>query len=218
MMIAIPEVLDAAALFRNERTNYRVPSNEPGQPDPQVLDGRSRVDGIALGATGNLTSRWSLFANYTYLDGKVLQSVSDFCLTSPGAAGCANSAAIPDPQAGDRLLQTPRHSGSLFTSYRLPFGLELGYGLTYQGSFATHQRNLLQRTQYFADDYLVHRLFVAYTFGAGLTAQLNVQNLTDERYFTSIRNNVNATSGAITGGWAMPGEARSAVLSLFYSF
>jgi catecholate siderophore receptor len=207
-----------AALFRNERTNYRVPSNEPGQPDPQVLDGRSRVDGIALGATGNLTSRWSLFANYTYLDGKVLQSVSDFCLTSPGAAGCANSAAIPDPQAGDRLLQTPRHSGSLFTSYRLPFGLELGYGLTYQGSFATHQRNLLQRTQYFADDYLAHRLFVAYTFGDGLTAQLNVQNLTDERYFTSIRNNVNATSGAITGGWAMPGEARSAVLSLFYSF
>jgi catecholate siderophore receptor len=51
-----------------------------------------------------------------------------------------------------------------------------------------------------------------------LTAQLNVQNLTDERYYTSIRNNVNGTSGAITGGWATPGEGRSAVLSLFYSF
>ena len=48
--------------------------------------------------------------------------------------------------------------------------------------------------------------------------QLNVQNLTDELYYTAIRNNVNATSGAITGGWAAPGEARSAVLSLFYSF
>ena len=89
----------------------------------------------------------------------MLQSVSDFCLANPGAAGCGNSAAIPDPQAGDRLIQTPRHSGSLFTTYRLPFGLELGYGLTYQGGFATHQRNLLQRTQYFADDYLIHRLF-----------------------------------------------------------
>ena len=207
-----------AALFRNERTNFRVPSNEPGQPDPQVLDGRSRVDGLALGVTGNITRRWSVFANYTYLDGEVRQSVSDFCLASPGAGGCANSAAIPDPQDGDRLLQTPRHSGSLFTSYRLPFGLEIGYGLTYQGRFAAHQRNLLQRTQYFADDFLTHRLFAAYTFGDGLTAQLNVQNLTDERYFTSIRNNVNATSGAITGGWAMPGEAQSAVLSLFYSF
>src|SRR3546814_14293785 len=115
-------------------------------------------------------------------------------------------------------MQTPRHSGSLFTSYRLPFGLEIGYGFTYQGSFATHQRSLLQRTQYFADDYLVHRAFLSYPFGNGMTAQLNVQNITNERYFTGIRNNVSRTTGAITGGWATPGEDRSAVLSLFYRF
>ena len=208
-----------AALFRNERSNFRLPSNDPAQPAAlQVVDGRSRVDGLALGASGYLTPRWSLFTNFTYLDSEVLQSVSDFCLGAPGLAGCGNSAALPDPQRGDRLLQTPKYSGSLFTSYRLPFGLELGYGLTYQSGFATHQRNLLQRTQYFTDDYLVHRLFASYAFGNGMTAQLNVQNVTDELYFTNVRNNVNATSGAITGGWAMPGERRSAVLSLFYSF
>lgn len=207
-----------AALFRNERSNFRVPSNDPAQPAAlQVVDGRSRVDGLALGASGYLTPRWSIFANYTYLDSEVLQSVSDFCLANPGAA-CLNSAALPDPQRGDRLLQTPKHSGSLFTSSRLPFGLELGYGLTYQGGFATHQRNLLQRTQYFTDDHLVHRLFASYALDNGMTVQLNVQNVTDELYFTNVRNNVNATTGAITGGWAMPGESRSAVLSLFYSF
>ncbi|WP_243450981.1 TonB-dependent siderophore receptor [Sphingosinicella sp. CPCC 101087] len=207
-----------AAFFRNERSNFRVPSNEPGVPDPQVLDGRSRVDGIALGATGYITPVWSIFANYTYLDSEVRQSVSDFCLVNPGSTDCDNSVDLPDPQAGDRLIQTPRHSGSLFTTYRLPFGLEVGYGLTYQGRFATHQRNLLQRTQYFADDFLIHRAFLAYAFGNGLTAQLNVQNFTDERYFTGVRNNVNGDTGRITGGWATPGEARSAVLSLFYSF
>ena len=206
-----------AALFRNERSNFRVPSNEPGVADPQVLDGRSRVDGIALGVSGNLTRRWSIFANYTWLDGEVRQSVSDFCRANPGPL-CLNSAAIPDPQAGDALIQTPRHSGSLFTTYTLPFGLQLGYGLTYQGRFATHQRNLLQRTQYYADDWLIHRLFLSYEIRDGLTAQLNVTNFTNERYFTGIRNNVNATTGAVTGGWAVPGEARSAVLSLFYSF
>ena len=211
-------LLLTAALFRNERSNFRVPSNEPGVTDPQVLDGRARVDGVALGATGFITPDWSIFANYTYLDSEVRQSVSDFCLDNPGSTGCANSAAIPDPQRGDRLIQTPRHSASLFTSYRLPFGLEIGYGFTYQGKVATYQRNLLQRTQYLADDYLVHRLFLAYAFGNGLTAQLNVQNLTNARYFTSIRNNVNATTGIVTGGWATPGEGRSAVLSLFYSF
>nr|WP_232328588.1 TonB-dependent receptor [Sphingomonas horti] len=207
-----------AALFRNERTNFRVPSNDPAQPAGlQVLDGRSRVDGVALGLTGTIAEGWTIFANYTYLDSKVLQSVSDTCLASP-SADCRNSAAIPDPQRGDELVQTPEHSGSLFTSYRFPFGLELGYGLTYQGSFALNQRTLLQRIQYRSDDYLVHRLYVAYPFAPGLTAQLNVQNVTDEHYFTAIRNNVNATSGVITGGWAAPGEARSAVFSLVYSF
>ena len=207
-----------ASVFRNERTNFRVPSNEPGVPDPQVLDGEARVDGIALGLTGYITPNWTIFANYTYLDAQVVQSVSDFCLGSPGAAGCGNSAAIPDPQAGDRLIQTPDHAASLFTSYRFPFGLEVGYGFTYQGRFALNQRNLLNRTQYYSDDFLVHRLFASYDFGNGLVAQLNVQNATDEDYYVAIRNNVNATSGAITGGWATPGEARSAVLSLFYSF
>jgi len=207
-----------AALFRNERSNFRVPSNDPTQPAAlQVVDGRSRVDGIALGATGNLTRRWSIFANYTWLDGEVLQSVSDFCLANPRAA-CLNSAAIPDPQRGDVLIQTPRHSASLFTTYRLPFGLQVGYGFTYQGRFATNQRTLLQRSQYFAPDWLIHRLFLSYEIGEGLTAQLNVTNVSDARYFTGIRNNVNATTGAISGGWATPGEGRSAVLSLFYSF
>jgi catecholate siderophore receptor len=206
-----------AALFRNERTNFRVPSNEPGVVDAQVLDGRSRVDGIALGASGNLTPELSVFANYTWLRGRVLQSVSDFCLANPGAA-CLNSAALPDPQAGDVLMQTPEHSASLFATYRLPFGVQVGYGFTYQSGFATHQRNLVSRTQYFSDDWLTHRLFLAYEIAAGVTAQLNVSNVTGERYFTGVRNNVNATSGAVTGGWAVPGEDRSAVLSLFYSF
>jgi catecholate siderophore receptor len=68
------------------------------------------------------------------------------------------------------------------------------------------------------DDYLIHRAFLSYSFGRGLTAQLNIQNLTDEKYLTNVRNNINATSGVITGGWAMPGDRRQAVFSLFYSF
>lgn len=209
-----------AALFRNERTNFRVPSNDPTLPAGlQVLDGKSRVDGIALGASGNITPNWTIFANYTYLDGKVRQSISD----RDRAAG------VFDPQAGQDLLQTPDHSGSLFTTYRLPFGLELGYGLIYQGSFALNNRvratvgtgaaaTVVDTPQFRADDYLIHRAFLAYTFGNGLTAQLNVQNFTNEEYYTGIRNNVNATTGAITGGWAIPGDRRQAVLSLFYSF
>lgn len=196
-----------AAVFRNERTNFRVASNDPALPTAtQVLDGRSRVDGVALGASGNVTRNWTIFANYTFLDGKILQAISDQCLVAPSAA-CGNSAAVPDPQRGTLFVQTPKHSGSLFTTYKLPFGLEVGYGLTYQGSFALNAASLAAPTQFKSDDYLTHRGYLAYTFGGGLTAQLNVQNLTNAKYYTAIRNN----------GWASPGEARSAVLSLFYS-
>lgn len=217
--LANKKLLLTAALFRNERSNFRTPSNDPSLPNSlQVLDGESRVDGVALGITGNVTPNWAIFANYTYLDSEVRQSVSDFCLTTPGAAGCGNSIAIPDPQRGDQLVQTPKHSGSLFTTYVFPFGLQVGYGLTYQGSFATNQRNVLQRTQFRVDDYLIHRAFVSYDFKNGLVAQLNVSNLTNEDYYTGVRNNVNATTGAVSGGWATPGDARSAVFSLFYNF
>jgi catecholate siderophore receptor len=206
-----------AALFRNERTNYRVSTNDPTAPSTQTLDGKARVDGIALGATGNITPDWSIFANYTFLDSKVRQSLSDYCLANPGAA-CNNSAALPDPGAGDELVQTPRHAAGLFTTYTLPFGLQLGYGMTYQGSFRLNQRNLLFRSQLRSDDYLTHRLFLSYPVTEALTAQLNIQNLTNEKYLTNIRHNVSSTTGAISGGWATPGEARSAVFSLSYTF
>jgi catecholate siderophore receptor len=201
-----------AALFRNERTNYPVTSNDPALGTLNVLDGRSRVDGVALGASGRITPNWTIFANYTYLDSEVRQSISNYCLANPGAAftppGSEDEITCPltDVQAGNPLTNTPKHSGSLFTTYTFPFGLQVGYGLTYQGSFLL--TNSSAGPIYKADDWLTHRVFVAYGFDNGLTAQLNIQNATDEEYFTGIRNN----------GWATPGEGRSAVFSLSYSF
>jgi catecholate siderophore receptor len=212
-----------AALFRNERTNYRVATNDPIVTTLAVTDGRSRVDGLALGASGAITPNWSVFANYTYLDSEVLQSVSNYCLAHLGAPAaapttnpCGNNASITDPQAGQNLTNTPKHSGSLFTTYTLPFGLQLGYGLTYQGSFKLNNSvlaaplagNSVLTPVFASKSYVTHRAFLSYPVTTGLTAQVNVQNFTDTRYFTGIRNN----------GWATPGDGRSAVLSLYYSF
>jgi len=206
-----------AALFRNERTNFRVASNDPIIPTLQVLDGESRVYGIALGAAGKITPDWSLFANYTYLDSKVKQSISDFCLDHPGplpTSPCPPS----DAQRGNVLIQTPKHSGSLWTTYLLPFGLQVGYGFTYQGRFALNQSVPLNLVQYKSKDYLTQRAMLSYAMDNGLTLQLNVQNLFDKKYYTNIRSNVTAATGVVSGGWALPGEGRAARLSIFYSF
>ena len=196
-------VLLTASAFRNDRDSYRVPSNEPGIAD-QVLDGHSRVDGIALSASGQITKAWSVTANYTYLDSEIIQSISDYCLANPGVNGCATS----DVVAGAELQNTPKHSGSIFTTYEFPFGLRIGYGATYQGSFAFNLPTATSATILRSDDYLVHNAFVAFTFNDALTAQINVKNVTDELFYTRIRNN----------GWATPGDARSAVLTLNYRF
>ncbi len=193
------QLLLTAALFRNERTNYRVASNDPLIGNLPVNDGRNRVDGLALGASGKITEAWSIFANYTYLKSKVLQSISDF----------AKADGVNDAQRGNPLTQVPKHSGSLFTTYTLPFGLQLGYGLTYQGSFYLNNALTTPTTVlYKSDDYFVHRAFLSYPVTDQLTAQVNVQNFTNTKYYQNIRNN----------GWAVPGDRRSAVLSLFYTF
>jgi len=197
-------LLLTASAFRNERDKYAVVSGDPTVPNQQ-LDGKSRVDGIALGASGAITKAWSITANYTYLKAKLLQSVSDYCLANPGVGTCTNTPANPNPGGDQYLPQTPKHSGSLFTTYRLPFGLTIGYGLTYQDGFlltaATPTAGAIK-----SDDFLIHQAYLAYDFSPNFSAQINVKNIGDKLYYTRIRGN-----GV---GWATPGDARSAVLTL----
>ncbi|HTN14171.1 MAG TPA: TonB-dependent siderophore receptor [Sphingomonadaceae bacterium] len=187
-------LLVSAAAFRNERDQYKVASGDPTIPDQQ-LDGRSRVNGLALSASGRITPAWSITANYTYLDGKIIRGIA---LNSP--------AGTVDALADTPLSDVPEHSGSLFTTYTLPFGLTIGYGLTYQGRFWLSNRS--SPVAYQADDYLIHNAFLSYDVAKGVNLQLNVKNFTDELYFTRIRNN----------GWATPGDGRSAILTANFSF
>jgi catecholate siderophore receptor len=193
------EVQDAltltAAVFRNERSQFRVPSGDPTIPEQQ-LDGNSRVDGVALGAAGAIGTRWSIFANYTYLDSEVLQSISDQ-LVSGGTV---------DILAGDPLPSTPEHSASVWTTFRISDAFSIGYGVTYQGEY-TFARASETAALYYTPDYLVHRAMATYAFNDNLALQVNIDNVTDELYFERIRNNP-------TSGWATPGVERSGVVSL----
>ena len=115
---------------------------------------------------------------------------------------------MPDPGRGALLTQTPKHSGSLFTTYKLPFGLTAGYGATYQGSFFFATPTLTTPTIFKSKDYWVHQAYLSWEFSRGLSAQINIKNLTNAKYFTRIRNN----------GWATPGDARSAILAVNLRF
>jgi len=194
-----------AALFQNDRTNYKVPSGDPTIPAQQT-DGEARVRGIALGASGRITDEWAIFANYTYLDSEVRRGVSKLS-ASQGL----------DFTNGDPLTNTPKHAFSLFTTYDLPHRVQVGYGVTYQGSYYLTQHGQItgsvppERTTIplvKTEDYFVHRLVVTWTATDQLQLQLNINNVLDGEYYVRGRNN----------GWATPGDARNAVLTASYRF
>lgn len=194
-------LLLTAAIFRTERTNYKVsdvgnPNNASGY---QVLDGSSRVDGIELSAAGKLLPQWNLSASLAYLDSEVLQGASDY-VASQGQ----------DYTKGDKLLYTPELSGSLWTTYDLNRHWQVGYGFTYMGEqyVSQHSATAKSTPQLKSEAYFVHNASVTYKYNRDLSFQLNVKNLFDEEYYTAIRNN----------GWAMPGEGVNGVLSVNYKF
>ena len=192
-------VLVSAAIFRNERSNYKVPSIDPTIPEDQ-LDGKSRVNGFALGANGQISPAWSVTANYTYLSSKILQNAADGSPT--------------DPQLGAPLTNVPAHSGSFFTTYKLPFGLQIGYGFTYQGSFYLNNVLTAANTQlYKVNDYLIHNAYLSYSITDNASLQLNVRNFTDEKYFTGVRN-----GATVNAQWARVGEGMSAIGTLTLRF
>src|SRR5690606_25338833 len=61
------------ALFRVEKKNAR----EQLADSSYIMAGEQRVQGVELGATGKLSERWSVFANYTFLDSETLKSETD---------------------------------------------------------------------------------------------------------------------------------------------
>jgi catecholate siderophore receptor len=175
-------LLLTGALFRVEKTNARTPGILPDDP-PQVLEGRQRVDGLELGATGSLTRRWQLFGGYTLLDAEIAES---------------NTPA----EVGKRIINTPRHSFSLWTTYETPWRLELGGGARYTGRRYGNNTN----TRY-VDGYYLLDLTASYTLSPRVELRLNVNNLTDEYYFDRVG-----------GGHVVPGSARSVLLGTNFRF
>ncbi len=184
-----------AAVFRNDRTNYRVNSADASVAYQQ-LDGESRVDGIELGAQGQITKAWAIYANYAYLRSEILRSIAKN--SPPGTV---------DPQKGNPLANVPGNSGSLWTTYEFPMGLQLGYGFNYSSTVYMNST-----TSNKLPGYTVQNALVGYKWDKELSFALNVNNLTNRVYYTQLRG-VSAASA-----WANPGEGRNAVLTANYNF
>lgn len=180
-----------AALFRVEKRNAR----EAMADGSTQLAGAQRVQGLEVGVTGQVSDRWAVFANYTFLDSETLKAAD----TPAGIA-----------REGQSLGNTPRHSMNLWSTYALPAGWTLGYGMRYAS-----ERNVTSSTTAKLDAYWVHNAMIAYRLNEHMDLQLNVNNLFDTAYVERVRqqNGTSARSSAIEYG-----DARSALVSASYRF
>ncbi|HTJ63465.1 MAG TPA: TonB-dependent siderophore receptor [Alphaproteobacteria bacterium] len=175
----------SAALFREEKTNARVP--DPHNSGFFILAGEQRVDGVDLEAVGRITDAWQVHAGYTYL-----HSVQDGTTLAAGS-----------PPVGAALANVPKHSATLWTEYRLPFGLELGGGINYMSSRVAQVTAPVETVP----GYITFDAMAKYPLTEQIVLQVNVYNLTDRYFYDQIHN------------WhIVPGAGRSALFSASFKY
>ena len=170
------------ALFHTQKTNARTPGLNPGDP-PTVLAGEQRVSGLELGAQGRLTDRWTAFAAYSFMHSDIAAS---------------NTAAEID----NALALTPEHTLSIWTTFQLPWEIEVGGGTQYMDAVFRNATNTAQVPSY----WLINAL-AAYTVNEHLTLRINAVNLADVDYVDRIG-----------GGHYIPGSGRSVQISSGFKF
>jgi catecholate siderophore receptor len=170
----------SSAIFRTEKTNAR--TTDPVTGDI-VIDGEQYVQGIELGAAGCITDDWQVFAGYTYM-------VSE--ITASGTAA----------DVGKELPNTPEQSFNLWTTYQLPWGIELGGGAQFVDTRYSSNANTRQ-----VDGYMLYDAMIGYRINKNFDVRLNIYNLADSTYIDRVG-----------GGHVIPGAGRSAVLTANFKF
>jgi catecholate siderophore receptor len=155
-----------AAVFRTEKENTRVLVSSNTYQNA----GESRVDGIELSASGKITDKWQMFANYSHLKSE---------LVDPGLVGrngAITAGAIS--QKGNEMPNVPKNSASLWTTYEVMPKLTVGGGAFYVGEVYGDTGNTVYVPAYTRFDAMA-----GYKLNKNVDFQVNVQNLTDKVYY-----------------------------------
>jgi len=177
----------SGALFRTDVKN----EVEQDPVDSQWYQtGEKRVQGVELGATGELAPHWLVSAGYVYMDTSVERGRN---VTASGE---------------NSLTYTPKQSFTAWTSYDLPWGLRIGGGARFSDKLKRGTDGAIGTPAY-TDSYWVVDAMLGYRLTKNIDLRLNVYNLTDEKYVVAINK---------SGYRYTPGVARSASLTANIGF
>lgn len=175
------------AAFYSEKYNER--NTDPDSAATQeLLSGKRHAAGMEFNLAGRITPKWEVFFNHTWIpEAKIDESNVALSATGTGAQ-----------VKGDRPALTPKHSSSVWMTYRILPELRIGAGATYRGRQNPDGQRLLS-----ADSFTVFDAMAEYTINDTWSAKLNVINLTDRLYADSLYR-----------GFYAPGAPRRVELTL----
>lgn len=169
-------LMATAAYYDIIKTNVTEP--DPTNPNNALLIGKVRSRGVEFDLTGRVDENWSVIANYSHDDVRVVTGVE----TPNFATEITTEQAI----AGNVMPASPRNYGNLWVKYEAGGqfkGLSIAGGVTAAGSSFGDNAN-----SFVLPAYALLNGMIAYRWkinGYTVTAQLNAKNLTDTRYFSS---------------------------------
>lgn len=161
-----------AALYRTTNKN-EFPQLVDAATNTYAQLGKRQVQGIELGAVGQITKNWSVTAGLATMDTEIKEG-----LTGGNAPGAVSR-------------WSPKFSATLWTTYKFNDALTFGGGARHQGK----QVRLVDVTAAPATSnmpsipaYTVVDLMASYKLQKNISLQLNVYNLFDKFYLNSLNN------------------------------
>jgi iron complex outermembrane recepter protein len=185
------DVTGTAALFSMTKSN--VLTADPVNSGFSISIGEAESQGFEFDLSGELPGDVDVLLSYAYVDAQVSKNALD-----------VNFAGLI--RAGDRLINVPEHSLSLMASKEFEFGereLELGAALNYVGA-----RLGETATTFELPSYTTLRLFGEYELTDAVELAFEVNNVTDEEFYTNSFHRL----------WVAPGAPRNASLTLRVEF
>ncbi|MFT7722303.1 MAG: TonB-dependent siderophore receptor [Roseateles sp.] len=161
-----------AAIFDMKKTNAKV-TNDLGVT---ATVGEQAIKGVELGVTGAITPAWNLSAGYTYLDSELVD----------GGYSCTNAkppVCTPSANNGKQFANTPKSSFTLWSTYTVAPGLQLGAGASHVDKVYSDPANTVWLPAHTRFDAMV-----SYQINKNASVRLNISNLTDKTYYERPQN------------------------------
>ncbi len=154
------------ALFHSVKTNER--NTDPDTAATQfLLSGEREATGMEFNLAGRITPLWEIFYNHTWIPHARITRSNQALAANGGGAQVQ----------GDRPALTPRHSASLWTTYRVTPAVRLGAGLNWRSEQSPEgARNLV------AASFVTVDAMAEVTLSERQILKFNVTNLTDKLY------------------------------------